>query len=127
MASEFWLSDRQWAVIEPLLATNQPGARRTDDRRVTSGIVHVLRNGGRWQDCAPCHGPATTIYRHHRWSGRGIWQAMLGALAEATPGGLDLVDSTTVKAHRSASGGKGGPNSRLSVARAAVVAPRSTS
>ena len=127
MASEFWLSDRHWAVIEPLLPTNQPGARRTDDRRVISGIVHMLRNGGRWQDCPPCYGPATTIYnRYHRWSGRGIWQAMLSALVEATPGGLHLVDSTTVKAHRSASGGKGGPNSRLSVARAAVVAPRST-
>jgi hypothetical protein len=30
---------------------NQPGARRTDDRRVLSGIVHVLKTGCRWQDC----------------------------------------------------------------------------
>ena len=47
MVGEFWLSDRQWAVIEPLLPSNQPGARRTDDRRVISGIVNMLRNGGR--------------------------------------------------------------------------------
>ncbi|HME83303.1 MAG TPA: transposase, partial [Roseiarcus sp.] len=46
---EFWLSDTQWAVIEPLLPKNQPGARRTDDRRVISGIVHVLKAGCRWQ------------------------------------------------------------------------------
>jgi transposase len=32
MAGEFWLSDRQWAAIAPLLPTNQPGARRVDDR-----------------------------------------------------------------------------------------------
>jgi transposase len=51
MAGEFWFSDRQWAVIEPLLSRNQPGARRVDDRRVLSGIVHVLRSGSRWQDC----------------------------------------------------------------------------
>ena len=33
---------------------------------------------------------------------------LLAALVEATPGGLQLIDSTTAKAHRSAVGGKGG-------------------
>ena len=51
MANEFWLNDRQWLAIEPLLPSNQPGARRVDDRRVISGIVHVLKVGCRWQDC----------------------------------------------------------------------------
>ncbi len=37
MAGEFWLDDQQWAMIAPLLPTNQPGAHRTDDRRVISG------------------------------------------------------------------------------------------
>ena len=109
MANEFWLSEMQWSRLEPLLPTNQPGAHREDDRRVISGIVHMLRNGGRWQDCPACYGPPTTIYnRYHRWSQRGIWQGMLQALAEVTPGGLHLIDSTTSKAHRSAAGGKGG-------------------
>lgn len=113
MAGEFWLSDRQWAAMAPLLPTNQPGARRVDDRRVISGIVHMLKNGGRWQDCPACYGPSTTIYnRYHRWSGRGIWAAMLATLIEATPGGLQLIDSTTAKAHRSAAGGKGGLTAR---------------
>ena len=86
MAGEFWFSDRQWAVIEPLLPKNQPGARRVDDRRVLSGIVHVLRSGGRWQDCPAIYGPPTTIYnRFHRWSRRGLWQRLLQALAVAEP------------------------------------------
>ncbi|MEW6258202.1 MAG: IS5/IS1182 family transposase, partial [Pseudomonadota bacterium] len=38
MAGEFWLSDLQWAAIEPHLPRNRPGARRVDDRRVLSGI-----------------------------------------------------------------------------------------
>ena len=111
MAGEFWFSDRQWAVIEPLLPRNQPGARRVDDRRVLSGIVHVLRSGGRWQDCPAVYGPPTTIYnRFHRWSRRGLWQRLLQALAVAEPGGVHLIDSTTTKAHRSAPGAKeGGP------------------
>jgi transposase len=45
MAAEFWLSEVQWGAIVPLLPKNQPGARRTDDRRVISGIVHVLKTG----------------------------------------------------------------------------------
>jgi transposase len=72
MAGEFWFDDRQWAVLEPLLPKGQPGARRVDDRRVLSGIVHVLHTGCRWQDCPPIYGPPTTVYnRFHRWSRRG--------------------------------------------------------
>ena len=37
MSGGFWLSDRAWGAIEPLLPNNQPGARRVDDRRVISG------------------------------------------------------------------------------------------
>ena len=44
----FWLNDEAWAAIEPRLPKNQPGARRVDDRRVISGIVHVLKSGSRW-------------------------------------------------------------------------------
>jgi transposase len=61
MAGEFWLSDTQWTALEEHLPRNQPGARRTNDRRVISGIVHMLKNGGRWQDCPGCRGPPTTI------------------------------------------------------------------
>lgn len=51
MKNGFWLNDEQWSVIEPLLPRNTAGARRVDDRRVISGIIHVLQSGCRWQDC----------------------------------------------------------------------------
>ena len=109
MANECWLSDAQWAAIDPLLPKNRPGARRVDDRRVISGIVHVLRAGCRWQDCPSCYGPPTTIYnRFHRWSARGLWQKLFRALATASANDVHMIDSTTAKAHRSAAGGKGG-------------------
>lgn len=120
MAGEFWLDDQQWAAIEPLLPTNQPGARRTDDRRVISGIIHVLKVGSRWQDCPDCYGPSTTIYnRFHRWSARGIWRRLFAALIKVGESEIHMIDSTTAKAHRSAAGGKGGPTSRRSAALAA--------
>jgi transposase len=39
----FWLSDEQWKRIEPHLPTDVRGVERVDDRRVISGIVHVLK------------------------------------------------------------------------------------
>ena len=47
----FWLSDEQWGRIEPHLPTDVRGVERVDDRRVISGIVHVLKSGCRWCDC----------------------------------------------------------------------------
>src|SRR5436189_5805992 len=58
----FWLNDKQWARIEPHLPTNQTGPARDDDRRIISGIVHMLQCGARWRDCPPDYGPYTTIY-----------------------------------------------------------------
>jgi len=127
MANEFWLSDAQWAAIDPLLPKNRPGARRVDDRRVISGIVHVLKTGCRWQDCPSCYGPPTTIYnRFHRWSARGIWQKLFRALVTASPNDVHMIDSTTAKAHRSAAGGKGGRKNRRSGARAVGARPKFT-
>lgn len=127
MAGEFWLNDRQWSSIEPLLPKNRPGAPRADDRRVISGIVHVLRAGCRWQDCPAIYGPPTTIYnRFHRWAMRGWWQRLFRALVELTPDDVHIIDSTTAKAHRSAAGGKGGQRAKRSVARAGAAQQKST-
>ncbi len=38
------------------------GKPRVDDRRVISGIVHVLKSGGRWIDALPEYGPSKTLY-----------------------------------------------------------------
>ncbi len=129
MADLFWLSDAQWMVMEPFMPRNRPGARRVDDRRTISGIVHVIKSGCRWRDCPPAYGPHTTVYnRFNRWSRRGFWRAMLIALAEAGwVAETAALDSTYIKAHRSAHGGKGGRRRRPSVPRAAARPRRSTS
>ena len=124
----YWLSDEEWQRIEPLLPRGRRGAHRVDDRRVISGIVNMLRSGARWRDCPPEYGPYTTIYnRFNRWSRQGIWLDMFKALT----GSRDLfgaasMDSSHVKAHRSAAGGKGGPSKKPSDARAVAARPRST-
>jgi len=100
MAHLFWLSDAQWAAIEPHFPGNQPGALRVDDRRVISGIIHVLKTGCRWCDCPQDYSPSTTIYnRFNRWSRRRFRVGLLDALA--TSGAVTTstaIDSTYVKA-----------------------------
>lgn len=69
----FWLTDEQFAKIAPLLPNDTRGKERVDDRRVISGIVHVLKSGGRWTD-APreIYGPKKTLYnRFVRWAATG--------------------------------------------------------
>ena len=83
MSDFFWFSDAQWARIGPLLPTDTRGMARVDDRRVLSGIVHALRNGGRLADCPrEVYGPKKTLYnRFVRWAERGIWERIFSALA----------------------------------------------
>jgi transposase len=75
----FWLSDEQWARIEPHLPRDVRGVERADDRRVISGIVHVLRCGCRWCDCPEAYGPPTTIYNRGKGGSRS---RLLAARAE---------------------------------------------
>jgi transposase len=98
-----------------------------DDRRVISGIVHVLKSGCRWCDCPPEYGPATTIYnRFVRWARRGIWESLFRELAgRGRSTDTQMIDSTHIKAHRSAAGGKGGAKAGLA-ARAEGATRRST-
>ena len=124
----FWFNDEQWSKVKPLLPTNQRGPARKDDRRILSGIMHVLKSGCRWVDCPPEYGPAKTIYnRFNRWSARGIWQSIYEAVAESPePPEQVALDSTHVKAHRCAGGGKGGRRNRRLASPRAVGTARFT-
>src|SRR5271156_5335457 len=116
MTRLFWLSNEAWAAIDRHLPRGKPGKPRVDDRRVISC---------RWRDVPPEYGPATTIYnRYNRWSQRGFWQRLFEQIAASgdVPHELSL-DSSHVKAHRSAAGAKGGSGRRRPGARAAD-APR---
>ena len=120
MARLFWLSDEAWAKLDPHLPHGRPGKPRVDDRRVLWGILHVLKTGRRWRDVPAEYGPAATVCnRYDRWSQRGVWQRMFERLAASGDAPSELMlDSTHVKAHRSASGVKGGSGRKRSASRA---------
>ena len=92
----FWPSDAQFARLQPLLPNKVRGVPRVDDRKVISGIVHVLRSGLMWRDAPACYGPHKTLYnRFVRWSTAGVFDRIFAALAaenEAT--GTVSIDAT---------------------------------
>src|SRR4051794_1487020 len=84
LMDQFGLSDEQFARIAPHLPTDTRGKPRVDDRRVISGIIHVLKSGGRWVDAPPLYGPRKTLYnRFVRWAAKGVWTNLFETLASA--------------------------------------------
>jgi len=103
------LSETEWRLIEPLLPNKVRGVARVDDRRVINGIFYVLRTGSPWRDLPSRYGPYTTVYnRYNRWAKAGVWLRIFEALAATSPQSLHLIDSSIIRAHQHAAGGKKG-------------------
>ena len=105
----FDLSDGEWLVIEPLLPNKPRGVARVDDRRILNGIFYILRTGSPWRDLPERYGPYTSVYnRFNRWAKAGVWLRVFEALAARSPQSLQFIDSSVIRAHQHAAGGKKG-------------------
>lgn len=88
----FDLTDKEWAVIEPLLPPTRQGGERADDRKVLNGIFFVLRTGVPWDDLPERYGPHTTCYnRFNRWSQQGIWQTIFKEMHARFPAEFEMI------------------------------------
>jgi transposase len=77
--SRHFLTDEQWAVIEPLIPKQRPGPgrKRNPDRQTLNGILYVLKTGCPWEDVPrACGSPATCWRRFSAWSADGTWERM---------------------------------------------------
>ena len=84
----FWLTDEQFAKIEPHLPTDTRGKPR-----VISGIIHVLKSGGRWVDAPRLYGDALQPLRPLGCQGR---------LGQSLPCARERRRGTSAGAHRQA-------------------------
>jgi transposase len=107
------LTDEQWAVLEPLLpVSGARGRPRVDDRRVINGMLYKCKTGIAWRDLPERYGPWKTVYnRFWRWARNGTLSMLVSkvrVIAEAIDE-LDRevsVDSSIVRAHQHAAGGR---------------------
>ena len=121
MSRYFWLSDEQMERLRPVFPKSR-GRPRVDDRRVPSGIIHVQKNGLQWKDAPAVYGPPKTLYnRFVRWSRMGVFARIFLELAQpGSDGETIMIDSTHLKAHRTAASlAKGGRGRARSGAREA--------
>lgn len=90
MSDHYWLTKAELERIQPYFPRSH-GRPRVDDRRVISGIIHVIRSGLRWRD-------APEVYGSHRPSitassdGRG-WASLIEHSVAWHPAGQSLTPS----------------------------------
>lgn len=76
------------AADRAVVATRRKGAHRVDDRRVISGIVHMLKSGSRRRDCWKSTAPTRRSRKHpHRYDktaykGRNVIERMFCRLKD---------------------------------------------
>ncbi|MDP9196221.1 MAG: IS5 family transposase [Pseudomonadota bacterium] len=116
--ARFELTDKEWSLIKPLLPDRPRGVARVDDRRVLNGIFYILRTGSPWRDLPERYGPYTTVYnRFNRWAKAGVWLRVA-----QSPQSMQMIDSSIVRAHLHAAGGKkGGPDNAIGRSRGGLT------
>src|SRR5579859_7619142 len=101
--SRYDMTDYEWRAIQPLLPNKPRGVPRVDDRRL------VLRSGAPWRDLPDRYGPRTTCYnRFVRWRKAGVWDRLMGAITAVHDSDIQMIDSTSVRAHQQAATAKKG-------------------
>jgi transposase len=126
------MGDAEWAFFEAFVIERGPkrGRPPADHRRVLDGIFWIARTGAPWRDLPGELGKWGSVYQQFlRWTRAGLWDVLLEALAEGdlAPDTVQMIDSTVVRAHHHAAGGKGGFKATLLAVRAAASRPKSTS
>lgn len=108
------LTDRQWAVLAPLLPAAPTTGRppKWEKRQLIDGIRWRIRVGAPWRDVPAEYAPWPTVYGlFRRWQRDGTWDKILSALqaagdAQGRIGWTVSVDSMTSRAHQHAAGAR---------------------
>lgn len=102
------LTDKQWAMLEPLVEACRPAAKVPPRhlRRTISAILWRHDNGAKWRAIPEALGPwwmAAQMFI--RWSRLGVWERMLEMAQEHRIAlGMTFLDGTSVRAHQKAAG-----------------------
>ena len=121
------LTEAEWRALKILLPVERNASERgrgrppEDNRNIINGILWRLRTGAPWRDVPEKYGNWNSIYRRfRRWCTSGVWESVAVTLAEMmADSGHYSIDSTSIRAHVSAAGGKGGFINEVLAARGA--------
>jgi transposase len=106
-------TDEEWRFFEPFVVSANPlgGRPARGHRRVVDAIYRIARTGAPWRDLPAELGDWNSVFRQfRRGTASGLRDVMLEVVADGG-GDADLVqmiDSTSIRAHHCAAGGGGG-------------------
>src|SRR5690348_2829013 len=81
------VTDREWAVIGPLLPPPKSGGRprRTDLRAVMNAILSIASGGCQWRMLPKDFPPRSTVQGYfYRWRDSRLWEAINHLLVMST-------------------------------------------
>lgn len=108
------LTQAQWEAVKDLVPgkDGDPGRTGGDNRLFINAVLYVARTGIPWRDLPERFGHWNSVWRRFdRWCAQGVWTELSQILPESDLEELHL-DSTSVKAHQSASGSRRGPSEK---------------
>ena len=124
------LTDADWKRLNGMLPPERgrPGRPvELTNRRFLNAVIFVAKTGMPWRDLPERFGPWKTIHsRFTRWNKVGVFEKVLKVFAIDADNESSMADSTCVRAHQHAAGGKGGPKVSVLDALAEALQPRST-
>ena len=108
------LTDAQWQQVDGLIPIRRGPRTKRGDRNFVNAVMWRVRTGAPWRDIPERYGSWKTIYnRFARWAALGVWERIFKSLQVDIDETASLLDSTIVRAHQDAAGGKGGSDATL--------------
>lgn len=72
-----------------------------------NGMIWIARSGAQWRELPEKYGPWQTVYsKYRKWEIEGVLKKVFKALSEDADMENLSIDSTSIKVHQSANGGK---------------------
>ena len=110
MEKRYALRDDQWERLRQMDLpgdSGHVGVTAQNNRLFVDAVLYRFRAGIPWRDLPPRFGKWHRVYvRFNRWSEHGIWLQIFERLATDTGNEYAMIDSTIVRAHRSAAGAR---------------------
>ena len=112
MKKYYSLTDKQFALIEPILQEERDkrGRKPTiSDRHALEGVLYILREGCCWRALPEYFGHWMMVFmRYKRWIERGVWWKVLMRLqkAKVLEVKVAFIDSTMVRARKHTAGAR---------------------
>lgn len=116
--ARYELTEAEWqriSVFLPPQVTGKRGRPPKDHRQMLNAMLWLARSGAQWPDLPERYGPWKTVYsRFCKWRDDGTLLYVFQALSMDADYENLCLDSTSIKVHQHAMGGKKGRQSSKS-------------